>query len=78
MRAVALNEEKTLNNMKREQLIKMQAALRTLMEEADALYILDRDGEGAFDLNDQLSTMFRLGTEYKEVIARANSVIPKV
>ena len=49
MRAVALNEEKTLNNMKREQLIKMQAALLTLMKEADTLYTLDRDGAGAYD-----------------------------
>jgi hypothetical protein len=76
MRAVALNEEETLNNMKREQLIKMQAALLTLMKEADTLYTLDRDGEGALDLNDQLTTMFNLGKQYKEVIDRANSVIP--
>jgi hypothetical protein len=76
MRAVALNEEETLNNMKREQLTKVQAALLTLMKEADTLYTLDRDGEGALDLNDQLTTMFNLGKQYKEVIDRANSVIP--
>ena len=67
------------NKMKREVLASMSSLSGNLDDKIKILQALDRDSgnSGAFDLHDQLVTLFEVRTKLDRVIERSIAVVPR-
>ena len=66
------------NDMKMQTLQEMTRLLVQMSGKVNVLNALDKDSSasGCADLHDQLTTMFKVQSEFEKVVSRATDVVP--